>query len=104
MQSILSMPGELLANFFEFYMPLIPRLVELLAKLNTTITAPPFATFSHILIGIFLARVLGKKGHVHPCGLRKVGCGCSDYGILDNFVLNTAKAEIVVKKIGRAHV
>lgn len=93
----LILPGLLIQNFTRAYMPLVPRLLTLLKKLNKSITDSPYSAFAHALIGKYLAQVLGKKGHIIDCGFRSVGCGCADCGILDGFILDTNQSETVIR-------
>lgn len=93
----LNLPGLLIPIFTGFYTPLVPRLLAVLKTVNKCITDSPYSAFAHTLIGKYLAQVLGKKGHVVDCGLRKVGCGCADCGILDGFILDTRQSETVIR-------
>lgn len=97
LQRTLKIPGDLTAKFTKFYVPLIPRLSALLAKLNKSITMSPFAAFAQKVIGKYLAEILGKRGHIHPCGLRKVGCRCGDCNDLDKFILDTHQYTTILK-------
>ncbi|KDR72653.1 hypothetical protein GALMADRAFT_142951 [Galerina marginata CBS 339.88] len=85
---LLRSPGSTASKFNELYNPLIPRLRALLTNKNQDICSPPFVDFLQVLIGLYLRDILGKKGQMLNNNLRKIGCGCGDCNLLDNFILN----------------
>lgn len=86
--SILKAPGDITTKFTQVYTPFIPRLRAVLVKTGLDLHAPPFIDLLQIFIGSYLRDVLGRKGQVFNAGLRKIGCGCSDCQLLDNFIMD----------------
>ncbi|KAF9564500.1 hypothetical protein CPC08DRAFT_247955 [Agrocybe pediades] len=79
--------GSASDKFIQIYIPLIPRLKELLAKKNVDICTSPYIDFLQLLIGLHLKDILGTKGQLPNMKMRKIGCDCSDCQMLDNFIL-----------------
>ncbi|KAF8345455.1 hypothetical protein F5887DRAFT_1192178 [Amanita rubescens] len=82
LDQIWNVSGEMVDKFNEIYMPLIPELCKLLRKTNIDVCAHPFIDFFSLLISHYLCDVLGPKVQ-----LRKIGCGCADCQLLDDFMV-----------------
>ncbi|CAA7268308.1 unnamed protein product [Cyclocybe aegerita] len=103
---VLGTPGKAVDKFKQIYTPLAPRLGNLLLSKNIDLCTPPFVDMFQILIGTYLRDVLGKKGHLPHGGLRKIGCGCTECGQLDRFILDptTTRIEFRLVMSRREHV
>ncbi|KAJ3510104.1 hypothetical protein NLJ89_g4866 [Agrocybe chaxingu] len=85
---ILQAKGTSAEKFKQVYNALIPRLQTLLSSRNLDICSAPFVDLLQVLIGTYMRDILGKKGQLFNCRLRKIGCGCGDCGPLDRFILD----------------
>ncbi|KAF4616998.1 hypothetical protein D9613_008503 [Agrocybe pediades] len=91
--------GSASDKFSQIYIPLIPRLKQLLAKKNIDMCTSPYIDFLQLLIGLNLQDILGTKGQLPSMNLRKIGCGCFECGTLDNFILYDPAATKVFRVV-----
>jgi len=89
---VLRCKGDSTSKFQKIYIPLIPRLRELLVKTKSDICTSPFLDLMQLFIATYLRDMLGTKTRNNRSQLRKVGCGCEDCRSLDSFMLSD-KAE-----------
>lgn len=86
-------PAE--GRFRTIYIPLISPLKETLRKRGVPITQSPFSEFMHLIIGQYLADVLGPKPPADAqAKVPKVGCGCLDCHDLNPFLASERHSEI----------
>ncbi|EDR06759.1 uncharacterized protein LACBIDRAFT_328485 [Laccaria bicolor S238N-H82] len=84
---VLRCKGDSTSKFQKIYIPLIPRLRELLVKTKSDICTSPFLDLMQLFIATYLRDMLGTKTRNNRSQLRKVGCGCEDCNSLDSFML-----------------
>ncbi|KAJ3889327.1 hypothetical protein GG344DRAFT_78927 [Lentinula edodes] len=82
-------PLTLQENFQTIYNPLIPQLCQLLMTKNLDISSSPFLELIQVVLGSYLRFVLGARPNPNALvPARKLGCGCSDCQVLDNFLMS----------------
>ncbi|KAJ3867375.1 hypothetical protein EV359DRAFT_78625 [Lentinula novae-zelandiae] len=82
-------PLTLQENFQTIYNPLIPQLRQLLTTKNLDISSSPFLELIQVVLGSYLRFVLGARPDPNALvPARKLGCGCSDCQVLDNFLMS----------------
>ncbi|KAJ3933304.1 MAG: hypothetical protein NXY57DRAFT_892288 [Lentinula lateritia] len=82
-------PLTLQENFQTIYNPLIPQLRQLLTTKNLDISSSPFLELIQVVLGSYLRFVLGARPNPNALvPARKLGCGCSNCQVLDNFLMS----------------
>ncbi|KAJ3870565.1 hypothetical protein F5051DRAFT_447492 [Lentinula edodes] len=82
-------PLTLQENFQTIYNPLIPQLRQLLMTKNLDISSSPFLELIQVVLGSYLRFVLGARPNPNALvPARKLGCGCSNCQVLDNFLMS----------------
>lgn len=77
----------------EIYMPIVPRLVAVLQKVNVNlqvrVSDEPFKSFFKTAFSQYLTHVLGSKSAVPRLAPKTIGCGCEHCTVLETFINNT---------------
>ncbi|KAF9525403.1 hypothetical protein CPB83DRAFT_818559 [Crepidotus variabilis] len=86
---LLKSQGSTIEKFEWIYKPLVPLLRPVLRAQNYDIFVSPFLDLYQIFIGSYLRDIVGKKpaSMANP-KIRKIGCGCGDCQLIDQFMFN----------------
>ncbi|KAG6910741.1 hypothetical protein DXG01_008273 [Tephrocybe rancida] len=90
--SILKVQESAPQKFQTLYIPLVPRLRDVMKAKSVDLRSPPFSDFLQLLVGSYLRDVLGAQGRSHRTKLRKIGCGCANCAPVDAFITSKIKA------------
>lgn len=103
---LLKVRGDTSQKFETLYSPLVPRMRELLSTKNVDMFSPPFSDLLQLLVGTYLRDVLGASPRNIRTKVRKIGCGCGDCNMVDNFLSSSTSAQQLFRyaQIRRTHV
>jgi hypothetical protein len=91
---------QLEQEFRDIYIPLVPGLKDTLEDYDLAVSSPPFNTFLHNLIRIFLDRVLEWEGCVPVLGIPSVLCSpsCNDCRQLNSFLQSLDETVVLMMR------
>jgi hypothetical protein len=101
MLSLALKAGQIPENLISFYAPLAIRLGAVLASSGLSLTFRPFDAFFHIIISLYMNRILGSTGASY---VRAVGCDrreCHECRYIHRF-LSTTRTDFEQYMISRA--
>lgn len=87
--------GAVSAKFTDLYIPLIPRMRQVLHRHDMSLLSDPFAEVMQIFVATYLNGVLGSKSKTPKLNVRQIGCGCGDCEQLDNFMTGNLSRTLI---------